>query len=86
MKSPSENLRSRKTLLLLVAFLWLRFSHFRRSESGWLIIGSIVIGSISELHSDANRVAAEKILKQFGYRIETHVLALPDTPLKLDRD
>jgi hypothetical protein len=45
-----------------------------------------VIGSIRELHSDANRVAAEEILKQFGYRIETHVLALPDTPLKLDWD
>jgi FkbM family methyltransferase len=43
---------------------------------------------VCELHSDANRVAAEEILKQFGYHIETvdanHVLALPDTPLEVD--
>ena len=44
---------------------------------------------VCEVHSDANRIAAEEILKQLGYRIETidanHILALPDTPRNLNR-
>jgi FkbM family methyltransferase len=44
---------------------------------------------VCELHSDANRVMAGEILKQFGYRIQivdaNHVLALPDTPFDLNR-
>jgi len=41
---------------------------------------------VCELHSDANRIAAGEILKQFNYCIETidanHFLALPDAPLE----
>jgi hypothetical protein len=44
---------------------------------------------VCELHSDANRIAAGEILRQFGYRLETvdanHILALPDTPRNLNR-
>jgi FkbM family methyltransferase len=42
---------------------------------------------VCELHSDANRIATEEILKQLGYRIETvdanHILALPNTKLEV---